>query len=110
MPVTPSATAAPRAQQISSAALPAATPAASLQQLNDLNLRMAAVLTAATAVSDGSGEPANGGGQRAVSGQRQGEKGVSERGSQWYFGGDLEGSKGDILWGDDTAVTDSDCQ
>ena len=105
---TPSAAAAPRAQQISSATLPAATPAASVQQLSDFELRMAAVLTAAAAVSDGSGEPTNGGGQRAVSGQRQGEKGVSERDIQWYSGGDLERSRGDILWGDNTAVTDSE--
>ena len=80
---TQSTAAAPRTQQISSATLPTATPAASVQQLSDFELRMATVLTAAAALSDGSGEPTNGGGQRAVSGQRQWEKGMSETDIQW---------------------------
>ena len=60
-----------------------------------------------TAFGDGSDNPASGGGQHTVSGQRRGEKGVRERDSEWYSGGDPEGSSGDILCSGDTAVTDS---
>ena len=103
-PATQSVAAALRAQQLSSAALPSAAPAASVHQPAAF---VAAVLTTTAAFGDGSDNPASGGEQHTVSRQQRGEKGVRERDSEWYSGGDPEGSSGDILCSGDTAVTDS---
>jgi HAMP domain-containing protein len=103
-PATPSAAAVLRAQQISGAALPSAAPAASVHQ----PAACAAAVLTATTFGEGANIPASDGERHTGSGQQRGEKGVRERESGWYSGGDLRGSSGEILCSGDTAVIDSE--